>query len=175
MRLKQRPKINRSLSQDAHTSSCLHWSVRFPIPSSNCCLGSRHFLQHRVNHCFTIMNWTLKRWCKVVWNVYCPNFLMATLLFSGRNLPLQVQGPATQCTGKCWKRETVGHLVDHSCGDPLQDKLPILYNQYRACTRQSQHSNSSLSRRDFTSLRYPTETSFTFPCSAAVTLVYYHV
>lgn len=44
---------------------------------------------------------------------------MATLLFSGRNLPLQVQGPTSQCTGKHRKRETVGHLVDHSCGGPF--------------------------------------------------------
>lgn len=73
------------------------------------------------------------------------------------------------------KSVTVGHLVDHSRGDPLQVEVSILYNQYRACIRQLWHSNSSLSRRDLTALRYPTETSFTFPCSAAMTLVYYHV
>lgn len=86
-----------------------------------------------------------------------------------------VQGPTSQRTGKHRKMETVGHLVDRSGGDPLQVKLPILCHQHRAYTRQCQHSNSSLTRRNLTAPRYPTEISFTFPRSVAVTLVYYHI
>lgn len=39
IRLKPSTKIKRSFSQGVHTSSSLHWSIRFPVHWSKGCLG----------------------------------------------------------------------------------------------------------------------------------------
>lgn len=124
MKLKPNTKINRSFSQGVHTSSCLHWSIRFPVHWST---GYLEMRQGSIIACENELN--TKKTVKSSLKCLLSGFLLQQLYCSLEEIwPFKfiVQPVSAQVNTE--RGEKVGHLVDHSCGDPLHVKIPTPYN-----------------------------------------------